>query len=254
MMLNFLFPALRALGYLDKSRARMDEMLAEARRLTQPFTLACALGISCLIVPIGDWDVGSVSEILRRSEELSTLAAEQGFPAFRSGATLARAWCMVALGQEQEGVELFTQGLTTRRADGTKAYMPYHLTVLADAYRKARQPEAALQQLAEADAVMSATEERWMEAETYRLRGELLQDLGDRIGAEASFRTAIKVAKGQSAKFWELRATLSIARLLRDQGNRAESLALLAPVYGWFTEGFDTPVLKEAKALLEALA
>ena len=131
--------------------------------------------------------------------------------------------------------------------------MPRFLLLLADAYREARRPQAALQQLAEADDVMRATQERSFEAEVHRLRGKLLRDAGDCAGAEAHLHSALDVARSQGAKFWELRAALDLARLWRDQGKLTEARDFLAPIYGWFTEGFDTPDLKEAKALIEVL-
>jgi predicted ATPase len=111
----------------------------------------------------------------------------------------------------------------------------------------------ALAQLSEALEAANAHHERWFEAEIHRLRGELLRDGRDHASAEASFRTAIDIARHQDAKLWELRASASLAELLRDQGKRMAARNLLAPVYGWFTEGFDAPDLVEAKALLDAL-
>ena len=107
--------------------------------------------------------------------------------------------------------------------------------------------------LAEAVEAANAQRERYFEAEIHRLRGEVLRDTGDHTAAEVSFRTAIDTARHQSAKLWELRSSVSLAEMLRDQGKRAAARDLLAPVYDWFTEGFDTPDLTEAKALLDAL-
>jgi len=112
---------------------------------------------------------------------------------------------------------------------------------------------AALTHLAEARRLAEETEERWCQAETARLGGEVLVAIGDRTGAEASYHEAIAIAQQQSAKLWELRAAVSLAQLRRDQGRRAEARDLLAPIYDWFTEGFDTPDLKEANALLDEL-
>ncbi len=117
----------------------------------------------------------------------------------------------------------------------------------------AGQWQAALEHLAEARRLAEQTEERWCQAETVRLTGDVLVAIGDRTGAEASYQEAIAIAQQQSAKLWELRAASSLARLWRDQGKRAEARDPLAPVYGWFTEGFGTPVLQDAKALLAEL-
>jgi predicted ATPase len=126
--------------------------------------------------------------------------------------------------------------------------------LLADAYGKAHQPKQGLTRLSEAERLIEVTEERWAEAEMHRVRGELLSATDDFDAAEASFRRAATVAQHQRAKLFELRASTSLARLWRDQGKRTEARGLLAPIYGWFTEGFDTPDLKEAKALLDELA
>jgi predicted ATPase len=118
----------------------------------------------------------------------------------------------------------------------------------------AEQPEEGLKRLAEAAQLMERTNERWAEAEMHRARGALLLSLHDRMAAQESYELALSVARTQSAKFWELRAALDLAGLWRDQGERNEARDLLAPIYGWFTEGFDTPVLQDAKALLDQLA
>jgi predicted ATPase len=131
--------------------------------------------------------------------------------------------------------------------------MPFFLTVLAELYGMAGQPEEGLNRLAEATKLIEATQERWAEAEMHRVRGTLLLSMNKHAAVEDSFHHAIAVAQRRSAKFWELRAATSLARLWRDQRKRTEARDLLAPIYGWFTEGFDTPVLKDAKALLDQL-
>jgi predicted ATPase len=131
--------------------------------------------------------------------------------------------------------------------------MPSFLILLAEAEGLAMDRDEGLGHLAEAERLIAETEERWAEAELYRVRGELLRAGHDPAGAERCFRQAIGIAQQQSAKFWELRAAISLARLWREQGKRNAARDLLAPTYGWFTEGFDTPVLKEAKALLAEL-
>lgn len=126
--------------------------------------------------------------------------------------------------------------------------------MLADANRIAGQPQAGLEHLAEAERMAEATKERMVLAETHRLRGDLLILTGERVAAEASYRAAISLARRQGAKLFELRSATRLARLWRGQGKIADAQALLAPVYGWFTEGFDTRDLKEAKALLDELS
>jgi len=131
---------------------------------------------------------------------------------------------------------------------------PLWLIRLAEVYGKARQPLEGLEHLTEAIRIIERTEEGEFEAELYRVRGELLLATEDAGQAEESFCTALEIARRQRAKLWEMRAAVSLARLWRDQGKRAEARDLLASVYGWFTEGFDTPVLQEARALLDELS
>jgi predicted ATPase len=132
-------------------------------------------------------------------------------------------------------------------------WMPFFLTLLAHAEGMAKQRDQGLDHLAEAERLIAEAEERWADAELHRVRGELLRGGRDLAGAERSFSRAIGIGQLQSAKFWELRAAVSLARLWREQGKRDAARDLLAPTYGWFVEGFDTPVLKEAKALLNEL-
>ena len=131
--------------------------------------------------------------------------------------------------------------------------MPYHIALLAAACEIAGQVEEASTQLDQALQIVNRTGERWFLAELNRHKGQLLLRQGHTAAAEELYRQALSIAREQEAKLWELRAAVSLARLRSDQGRRAEAHDLLAPVYGWFTEGFDTPDLKEAKALLEAL-
>ncbi len=132
--------------------------------------------------------------------------------------------------------------------------IPFFLTTLAEAYGLAAQPQEGLDRLGEAAKLVETTHERWIEAEIHRLRGMLLLSINERAAAENSYGRALEVAQRQGAKFWELRAAVELARLWRDQGKRTEARDLLSPVYGWFTEGFDTRDLKEARALLFDLA
>lgn len=118
----------------------------------------------------------------------------------------------------------------------------------------AAQPEEGLNRLAEAAKLVETTQDRWAEAEIHRLRGTLLRAMHQQAAAEDSYRDALAVARRQSAKYWELRAALDLGQLWRDQGRGIEARELLTPVYDWFTEGFDRPVLIEAKALLDELA
>jgi predicted ATPase len=161
---------------------------------------------------------------------------------------------LTALGQAQEGLALLTQGLAALRATGAVHTTPLLLMWLAEAHARLGQPVEGLNFLAEAAQIIQATDERVGEANVYQVQGDLLNATGDQAAAEQSYYQALVVAQRQSAKPFELRAATSLARLWRDQDKRDEARELLAPVYGWFTEGFDTRDLKEAKALLEELA
>ena len=165
-------------------------------------------------------------------------------------------WALARQGDAATGVAQITQGWEEVQRLGQQLYRPYQLALLAEAYGQAGQPEAGLPCLAEAVTRVAATEERWWAAEVSRLQGELLLLLPrpDLPQATACFQQALDIARRQEAKSLELRAATSLARLWQSQGKRQEAYDLLAPVYGWFTEGFDTTDLQEAKALLEALA
>src|SRR5207247_3853089 len=144
-------------------------------------------------------------------------------------------------------------GSTASRATGTEAWMQYVISLLARAYEIAGQIEEALTQVDEALEIAQRTGVRWFSAELNRHKGQLLLRQGHTEAAEELYREALSIAEEQGAKLWELRAAASLARLRRDQGRRTEARDLLAPVYGWFTEGFDTPDLKEAQALIDEL-
>ena len=241
---------LACLGHLDQALFQREMALDEARRLSHPPTLAVALG--------GAWTTGSFvrlesGSLLRDADETMALATEHGLGFYRALALIQRGWCLAALGLADQGIPLLTAGLAIMDELGFIAWRPRYLTLLGDARRMAGQWQAALEHVAEARRLAEATEERCFQAETVRLTGDSLSAMGDRNGAEADYREAIAIARAQSAKLWELSASMSLARLWRDQDKRPEAHALLAPIYGWFTEGFDTPVLKDAKALLDQL-
>jgi predicted ATPase len=191
--------------------------------------------------------------MLRHAEELLALSTAHGFPYFLGMATAFRGASLTALGQAQEGLTLLTQGLMAIRATGTVQNTSHALLWRAEAYAMLGQPVEGLNCLAEAARIIETTEERYHETELHRLRGDLLNATGDPAAAERNYHLALEVAKRQSAKLLELRASISVARLWCKQGKRGEARDLLAPIYGWFTEGFDTPDLKAAKVLLDEL-
>jgi predicted ATPase len=230
-------------------------MLAVARRLAQPFTLAMALYVSIpTTVRVGRANIASASAALTRADELEALIAEQNFRGFSGLGLMYRGWYHAASGEAQEGIALLDEGFAAYRKAGQNFFVSWYLTLLADAHRRAGRTAAALAQLAEALDEVDTSQERWFEAEIHRLHGELLRDAEDHAAAAARLNTAVDVARHQNAKLWELRSTVSLAQMLRDQGNGTAARDLLAPLYGWFTEGFDTADLKEAKALLDELA
>jgi len=191
-----------------------------------------------------------------RAAALISLATNQGFPQWMALGALLRGWALAQQGQAQEGITQITQGLMTYRATGAELGRPYLLALLAEAHGTIGEPEAGLDVLKEALALADTTDERWCEAELYRLKGELLlqQNSANQTEAEACFHQAIAIAQNQQAKSFELRTATSLARLWQQQGKRQEAHDLLAPVYNWFTEGFDTADLKDAKMLLDTLS
>jgi predicted ATPase len=184
-------------------------------------------------------------------DQLIAVTTEQGFPHWRAMGMVCRGWVKVKCGDVVEGISLLRSGSTAYRAAG--AWAPHNTALLAAAYEIAGQIEESLAQLTDALQIVERTGERWLEAELNRHKGQLLLRQGHTEAAEELYRKALGIAAEQGAKLWELRAAASLARLRRDQGRHTEARDLLAPVYGWFTEGFDTPDLKEAKALLDTL-
>ncbi len=181
------------------------------------------------------------------------LSNEKGFPGWLGAGHRFRGEALAMLGQVQEGMAQLREGMAAAQSRGARCYLSGRLGSLAEAQAKAGQPGEGLTTLAEALAQVETTDERYCEAELHRLKGELLLMQGDEAEAEASFHKAIEVARRQQAKSWELRATVSLARLWQEQGRMDEARQMLAEIYGWFTEGFDTPDLQEARALLEEL-
>jgi class 3 adenylate cyclase/tetratricopeptide (TPR) repeat protein len=247
-MLAFLALALAYLGYIDQARSTMNEALWEARRLQHVYAVVYMLFYASWL----DRYTGSPQVHI---EELQSLATEHNYPLMLAVAPAIRGWSLITLGQAREGLTLCTQALSMFRAMGQVAGTVGIFASLAMAHASLGQPDEARDCLAEAARIIETTDERFWEAEVlYRIPGDLLNAAGDQSGAERHYRQAIDVAERQNAKLLQLRATTSLARLWRDQDKRANCYDLLAPIYGWFTEGFDAPILKEAKALLDELA
>ena len=239
------------LGYPDQARKRNDEALARAQELAHPFSLAVAWIYSATFHQ-RQREGPAVQE---PAEAVIGLCREEGFAFYLGWGTVMRGWALALHGQGEEGIAQIHQGLASYRATGAGEFQPYFLALLADAYRSIGQVDEALRLLAEALSVVEKTGERDYEAELYRLTGELtLQQSQDTQEAEHCFQKAIEVAHRQSAKSWELRSASSLARLWQQQGKRTEARDLLIPVYNWFTEGFDTADLMDAKTLLDQLS
>ena len=250
--LCFAAHALWYLGYPDQALKRIQDALTLAQQLAHPYSLVHALDFAA-------W-LHQYRRERRRTQEQAeadmTLATEHGIAFFFTHGTILRGWALVAQGQGEEGMAQIRQGLATYRATGAEVERPYWLALLAEAYGKSGQGEEGLRLLAEALAEVDKNGWRFCEAELYRLKGELLLVLPaeNDAEAEACFQQSLAIARRQQAKSWELRAATSLARLWQQQGKRQEAYDLLAPVYGWFTEGFDTADLKDAKTLLETLS
>jgi len=183
------------------------------------------------------------------------LANEHGFPYWLAEGTILQGWALAEHGQAEKGIARIRQGLSAYQATGAELFRTYWLALLAEAYGTVAQTEAGLHTLDEALAMVDKTGERVYEAELYRLKGEftLRRSPEHHTEAETCFRQALEVARRQQAKSWELRAAISLSRLWQRQDKRAEAHELLASIYGWFTEGFDTADLQEARALLVEL-
>jgi class 3 adenylate cyclase/predicted ATPase len=249
VMVGYLAQTLTYLGYMDQGRSRMGQALSEARRLDHPHTLAFVLCWACIVHKA----TNSPVEVAQYAEEFVAVATEHGFPLWLGFGIFYRGWSLAMLEEPRRGLPFLTDALRIIRATGAVISTPFVLVGLGEAYLNLDQPVEGLNCIAEAEEIVAATNERYWEAELYRVRGDLLIVSGDRSAAEQCFHRALDVARRQRAKTFELRATTSLARLWRDEGKRTEACDLLAPICGWFTEGFDTPVLQEAKALLDQL-
>jgi predicted ATPase len=241
------------LGYPEQALTKMRDALTLASELSHAFSLAFALNYASML---HGWR-REVQFAKERAEAAITLANEHGFIHHLHLGMIRRGWALAMQGAVAEGIRQLHQGLATLRDMGQELPLSHHLALLAEAYRQGGQVEAGLRALAEALAHMDNTGERCYEAELHRLKGEcLLAQTGKRCKereAEKCFLQALEVARYQQAKSLELRTAMSLSRLRQQQGRCAEAHQTLAEIYGWFTEGFETADLQDAKALLEAL-
>jgi predicted ATPase len=236
-------------GYPDQALVRSQEAWTLAQEVAHPLSLVLAqVWLACLhqfrqeAQAAYDWAAGSIA-----------LAAQQGFSAqYVAWGTVPQGWALARQEQWAAGMAKLREGSEAALATGSELWRPYFLALLAEAAGTAGQPEDGLHLLAEAQEVMARTDERFYEAELSRLTGvlHLAQAPTAQAEAEANMRHALDVARHQEAKSLELRTAVSLARLWQGQGRHAEARQLLAPIYNWFTEGFDTVDLREARALL----
>ena len=265
---SYLAMTLWFLGYPDQALHQSNEALALARNLSHAFSQAYALSIAPVVHQLRR--EGAAAQ--ERAEAATKLSSDQEFINWTTFSTVFRGWALAAQGRTAEGIAQIHCGLTGWQALGSVIAMTVFLGLLADACDMAGQVEQGLEAVMDALALVKQAGERVWEAELYRLKGQLTLQSGlkhnsgnsdtkrpepgsqPEADAEACFRKAIEIARQQTAKSWELRATMSLARLLAHQGRRDEARTMLAEIYGWFTEGFDTADLKDAKALLDELS
>jgi predicted ATPase len=244
--------ALWMLGYPDAALVDTSRALEEAREIGQAATLMYALVHASLIhIQCGNYAAANAE-----ADELIALANEKG-ALFWKAQGMSKQGCILAVtGKAAEAVQMITSGIAAWRSTGSTVWMPLYLSYLARAYAELGQFEHAWRCIDEAVTAAETTKERWHEPDIRRIAGEIarLSSEPNAAKAEAYFQRALTVAGAQQAKSWELRAAISMARLWRDQGKHQQARDLLAPVYGWFTEGFDTLDLKQAKVLLDSLA
>ena len=240
------------LGYPDAALADAEHALKDAHEIGQTATLAYALAHASFPYML----CGSHSHAVVQSQQLIALAEDKGAWFWKPHGMMQQGCAHALAGRPSEAVQMITAGITAYRSTGSNAWMPWHLSNLAWAYATLGQFDDAWRCISEALTAVEATKERWCEAEVNSVAGEiaLVSPEPDTAKAQAYFKRALAVARKQQAKSWELRAATSMARLWRYQGKRDEARNLLAPVYGWFTEGFDTLDLQDAKKLLDELS
>ena len=249
--LSFRSLTLWFLGYPEAALADTDHALKIAREIGQAATLMFALAVTNFTRIF----CRSCATASARIDELIALADEKGALQRKAEGVTQKGCVLALIGEASDSVQTITSGITAWQSTGATVWVPLYLSYLAKAYAELGQIDDAWRCIGEAIKTIETTKERWYEVEVYRMAGEIALKSPERATkAEAYFGQALVIARAQQAKSWELRAALSMARLLSAQGEPDKATDLLAPVYGWFTEGFDTSDLKEAKALLETLA
>jgi class 3 adenylate cyclase/predicted ATPase len=251
-ILSFRSMALWSLGYPEAALTDADDAIRNAREMGQAATLMYALAQCQIPYTL----CGNHAAVAARAREVVALAEEKSSPFWKAFGVMNQGSALALAGKASDAIEMLSLGIAAFRTTGGTDFVPFFLPHLARAHAELRQFEEAWRCIGEAMNLVETTKQTWCEAEIHRTTGEiaLMSPEQDAAKAEAHFERALAVARGQQTKSWELRAAMSMARLWRDQGKRDEARGLLAPVYGWFTEGFDTLDLKQAKALLNELA
>jgi predicted ATPase len=249
--LNFIPLILLWRGDLDQAVTRSCTAFTAAHELGHAYTLCHVSHLNCWL----HYVLGDPTLVKERAAKALKLSAEHGFSNWQKAAEFWEGWALATSGEVTAGFAQMRGAVSAHQAMGFDLQLPHRLGLMAELYTHSGSPTEALAVLTQAFAIVDRTQERWFEAELHRLRAEaLLAASINAAEAEASLHRAVAIAQEQGARFWELRAALDLARLWRDQSKRTEARDLLAPIYGWFTEGFDTLDLKEAKALLDELA
>ena len=243
--------ALWMLGYPEAALADTKHVLEDARAIGQTATLMYSLyHTSFALIHCGNYAIASA-----QADEVIALADKKSSPFWKATGMMSRGGILALTGKASDAVHMITSGVTSFRSTGSTVFTPFYLTYLARAHAELGKFDDAWRCIGEAMTAVQTTRESWCEAEMHRIAGEiaLMSPEPDAAKAEAYFKRALAIGRAQHTMSLELRAAMSMARLWRDQGNRQQAHDLLAPVYGWFTEGFDTLDLKEAKALVEQL-
>ena len=242
------------LGYPDQARSRLEESLAMTYKQSHLVSIASGVNIACWTYQL----LRDREAAAEQADAAVSLCTEREFEFWGAMAVICQGWALTEQGLSEKGIARINTGLAAVRATGGRVMFSYFLGHLAQAYASAGLPDQGLSTLAEAQAGLDESGEHWWQAEVHRIKGELMlmrsgNQLGDAKEAEECFRRALAVSREQTAKSLELRAAMSLCRLLRKHGKQVEARQTLTEVYNWFTEGFDTPDLQEAKALIEQI-
>jgi tetratricopeptide (TPR) repeat protein len=242
--------ALWTLGYPDTALAAVRRAVKDARDLGRG--LGSVVGITSMVCIL----CGNYAAANAQLDEALAWADEKSSAFWKAFVTRPKGWVLALIGKTSDAVEMITSGIAAIRSTGSTVFIPTYLSELAAAYADIGQFDDAWRCIDEAMVAIETTKETWFEAETNRIAGQiaLLSPEPNAAKAQTYFERALQTARQQQAKSWELRAAMSMARLWRDQGKLQQARELLASVYSWFTEGFDTRDLKEAKVLLDALS